>query len=880
MAELYYGVPDQLPDYQSQIDSGLSQSKEALDAARQVVINRRNADTKFRTDLYQNDLGQMYDGDREAAEKMRQYIEFQYQEGLYNDDPSKFARIVANYNAQVDMFTNHYKTTHGTSDTADGTGNTYLDVQIRQQQNSSEKFWGDTGNTVVGNEFDQAQQTYNQLNAGLQGMNVDEDGNFVAIDPLTGDSIRISDMAQYQLGNGAYTPSLEKVAPPTLYDVASSSETATAVKLRMEVVKEDGTRVTAEEAAGAEFDNLMGTRNAPGSAITERQRKFRELTIRDLADQAGLGLSDEEIEAFVTGDLSAHPDRMDQFALILEKARENFVNINRFSPSGSRSRGSGEDSSIPGLSGQSRNIPVNASGLQITDPNDASAAGDPDATSVRVDGDTLDVAAFQLEEPIEESESNPNGAYSVTHIATGARGERLAEVDTQVPMVRDAETGQLRPATEDDPRSSIIQVSVPEYIDIDGDDPRAEEIRRNLANIGVTDDTWVSMGEDTQRRLQEDNERRRLEIQRQNERSSALDVSPDNRIPPESLPPDTSTTEQPEGEEGSEEQGALAGQTPSTSVERSSGNRFNDFINDPFGFLFGGSTTPSSPAEDTRPTPAIDDATSQERRDTLQAQEDLLERSAEERRNLPLDTRAEITRIQNEYRNRTGIVPFPIVETDENGRRSVVFVDRDGNRLDDITLENQIDREEIQSERLPDGEVTVDQAEELLQPWEQEVRSQGGGVAVLAKNFGNLRPNPNNPHALGSLQTGTGQYQTFASYEDGLKGLFWDINAKQSGRSRVVPEGASIFELINVYAPSADANNPQIYTRNLLNFVNEQLGTSYTPDTLANEIPTASIVEAIARQEDIRLYQKVKESGAFDVLLAQQGSGEAPTTRA
>ena len=119
MAELYYGVPDQLPDYQSQIDSGLSQSKEALDAARQVVINRRNADTKFRTDLYQNDLGQMYDGDREAAEKMRQYIEFQYQEGLYNDDPSKFARIVANYNAQVDMFTNHYKTTHGTSDTAD-----------------------------------------------------------------------------------------------------------------------------------------------------------------------------------------------------------------------------------------------------------------------------------------------------------------------------------------------------------------------------------------------------------------------------------------------------------------------------------------------------------------------------------------------------------------------------------------------------------------------------------------------------------------------------------------------------------------------------------------------------------------------------------------
>jgi len=878
MAELYYGVPDRLPDYQSQIDSGLAQSKEALDTARQVVINRRNADTKFRTDLYQNDLGQMYDGDREAAEKMRQYIEFQYQEGLYNDDPSKFARIVANYNAQVDMFTNHYKNTHGTAETADGTGNTYLDVQIRQQQNSSEKFWGETGNRVVGNEFDQAQETYNQLNAGLQGMNVDEDGNFVAIDPLTGDLMRISDMAQYQLGNGAYTPNLEKVAPPTLYDVASSAETATAVKLRMEVVKEDGTRVTAEEAAGAEFDNLMGTRNAPGSVITERQRKFRELTIRDLADQAGLGLSDEEIEAFVTGDLSAHPDRMDQFALILKKARENFININRFAPSDSGSRRSSEDSSIPGLSGQSRNIPVDASGLQITDPNDAVAGGDPDATSVRVDGETLNVAAFQLEDAIEESESNPNGAYSVTHIATGPRGERLAEVDTQVAMVRDIETGQLRPATEGDPSSSIIQVSVPEYIDIDGDDPRAEEIRRNLANIGVTDDTWVSMGQDTQRRLQEDNESRRLEIQRQNERARATDVSPDNRIPAEPLPPSPTTTEQPQGEAGSEEQGVLAGQTPSTSVERSSGNRFIDFINDPFGFLFGGSTTPSSPSEDTRPTPLMPES-STERRDIVQAQEDLLDRSAEDVRNLPLDTRAEITRIQREYRNRTGIAPLPIIETDENGRRSVVFVDRDGNRLDDITLENQIDGQEIQSERLPDGNVTVDQAEELLQPWEQEVRSQGGGVAVLAKNFGNLRPNPNNPHALGSLQTGTGQYQTFASYEDGLKGLFWDIKAKQSGRSSVVPEGASIFKLINEYAPAADSNNPEVYTRNLLKFVNEQLGTSYTPDTVANEIPTASIVEAIVRQEDIRLYQKVKESGAFDVLLAQQGSGEASTTR-
>lgn len=876
MAELYYGVPDQIPNYQAQIDQGMADSKEALDAARTVVINRREKDREFKTNLYQNDLGQMYDGDRESAEKMRQYIEYQYEQGLYNDDPSKFARIVADYNAQVDMFTGHYKNTHGEAGTADGTGNTYLDVQLRQQQNNSDKFWGETGNRVVGNEFDQAQETYNQLNAGLQGMNVDEAGNFVATDPLTGDTVRISDLTQYQLGNSAFMPDLEKVAPPTLYDVASAAETATAVKLRMQTVKEDGSAVTADEAAGAEFDNLMGTRNAPGSVITERQRKFRELTIRDLADQAGLGLSDEEIEAFITGDLSNHPDRMDEFAFMIKKARETFVDVNRFGGDDSGSRSSSGDSSIPGLSGQSRNIPLNAGGIQITEDSDAS--GDPDARSTRVEGDTLDVAAYQLDEPIEESETNPNGAYSVTHISTGPRGEHMVEVNTIVPMVRDIETGNLRPATADDASSSIIDVPIPEYIDIDGDDPRAEEIRRNLAARGITDQTWVSMGQDTNRRLQEDNERRRVEIEEQNQRAEATDVQPDNRIPPESLPPDQPTDQQPRPQPESDDQDAPGTQAPPTSSEGSSGNSFRDFLENPFGFLFPGSGSTEVPSEERSEGSPLPE-TSPERQERTQSRDELVDRSAEDLASLPLDTRAEVQRIQDEYRNRTGVLPYPVINTDENGRQSVGFVDDQGNPLDDITLENQIGGQEIESERLPEGEITVDEAQELLQPWEQEVRSQGGGVAVLAKNFGNLRPNPNNPHALGQLQTGTGKYQTFASYEDGLKGLFWDISAKQRGRSRTVEEGASIFDLIDIYAPSGDSNDPQVYTRNLLSFVNEQLGTSYTPDTVASEIPTASIVEAIARQEDIRLYQKVKESGAFDVLLAQQEDGQ-PSSRA
>ena len=87
-----------------------------VDTARELVINRRNAESKFKKELYGEGLGNMYDGDREAAEKMRQYIEYQYEQGLYNSDPTGFSKIVADYNAHVELFQQHYKNTYGTSE--------------------------------------------------------------------------------------------------------------------------------------------------------------------------------------------------------------------------------------------------------------------------------------------------------------------------------------------------------------------------------------------------------------------------------------------------------------------------------------------------------------------------------------------------------------------------------------------------------------------------------------------------------------------------------------------------------------------------------------------------------------------------------------------
>ena len=117
----------------------------------------------------------------------------------------------------------------------------------------------------------------------------------------------------------------------------------------------------------------------------------------------------------------------------------------------------------------------------------------------------------------------------------------------------------------------------------------------------------------------------------------------------------------------------------------------------------------------------------------------------------------------------------------------------------------------------------------------QSVKS---GVAVKAKNFGNLRPNTANPYRSGVYEVSpaeydeeklkrANQYQNFATYDDGLKGLIWDIKSKQhldGLSSSQVADGAEIIEVMKKYAPAADRNNPEGYTNHIVNFVNERLG--------------------------------------------------------
>ena len=200
----------------------------------------------------------------------------------------------------------------------------------------------------------------------------------------------------------------------------------------------------------------------------------------------------------------------------------------------------------------------------------------------------------------------------------------------------------------------------------------------------------------------------------------------------------------------------------------------------------------------------------------------------------------------NEENKKKTNVEAPLVENTSN--------DNDSRNINLTT----IDRE---------GTLTQEDLIAQLEPWEEEVRNRGGGVAVLTKSFGNLRPNSSNPYQDGIYQTnGAGAYQTFDSYDSGLKGLIWDVKAKQFKdglTSRVINKNANVLEALKIWAPAEDKNNPNIYAKNVLDFINSSLGTNYTTNSLFSDLPTSELVEAIIKQEDIQLYSTLKSDGFF-----------------
>lgn len=93
---------------------------------------------------------------------------------------------------------------------------------------------------------------------------------------------------------------------------------------------------------------------------------------------------------------------------------------------------------------------------------------------------------------------------------------------------------------------------------------------------------------------------------------------------------------------------------------------------------------------------------------------------------------------------------------------------------------------------------------------------------------GNLRP-------LHSTDPQDGDnYRVFGSLAEGFQALLTDLSAKFSG-SHGLTQDSTLLDLLNVYAPAGDANNPNAYAQFVCGWTSHALGRTVTPVTTLRE---------------------------------------------
>lgn len=107
--------------------------------------------------------------------------------------------------------------------------------------------------------------------------------------------------------------------------------------------------------------------------------------------------------------------------------------------------------------------------------------------------------------------------------------------------------------------------------------------------------------------------------------------------------------------------------------------------------------------------------------------------------------------------------------------------------------------------------------------------------------------NPGNLKYVGQKGATKGDkgFARFNSYEEGMQAMINDLRAKQTGKSRTgLKPNSTLQDLIGVYAPASDNNNPTSYA----NTVAQSLGV--TPNTPIKDLDTANLAKAMAVVED------------------------------
>ena len=162
---------------------------------------------------------------------------------------------------------------------------------------------------------------------------------------------------------------------------------------------------------------------------------------------------------------------------------------------------------------------------------------------------------------------------------------------------------------------------------------------------------------------------------------------------------------------------------------------------------------------------------------------------------------------------------------------------------------------------------TTDEIKELEQK-QQEDRTKSSSEAT-----GDLSSRNNNP---GNVRDSKGNFKVYPSIEAGFNAMQADLTIKQTGRSgNLIPEGPNegqkltpdspLTDLIRMWAPSSDKNNPEDYAK----FVAEYLDIDV--DTPIKQIPTDKLAEAMTKKESATSYNRLfgpgSKSSANDVSL-------------
>lgn len=153
--------------------------------------------------------------------------------------------------------------------------------------------------------------------------------------------------------------------------------------------------------------------------------------------------------------------------------------------------------------------------------------------------------------------------------------------------------------------------------------------------------------------------------------------------------------------------------------------------------------------------------------------------------------------------------------------------------------------------------------QDMMLKGKEQSKKKNGGEIEIAKDGLTLAERNNNPGNLrfigqkGAVKGDSG-FAKFESYDDGFNAMINDLKAKQTGRTKTgLGPNSTLSDLINVYAPAADKNNPVAYS----NTVAKLMGV--TPDTKIGDLDTNELAKSMAAVEDGAYSKKMKPQSTF-----------------